>query len=122
VRWPVLERPQRRELARQPGDHELGESLRARQVLEPVLAEVAERDAVRKLVLDQLARRLREQRLAAVRGGADPGGARDIEPDVPGGCTVWLAGVEADPHGQPGRGQLALEPSRSGHGISGALE
>ena len=85
-----------------------------------MLAEVAERDAVGKLVLDQLARSLREQRLAAVRGRADPGGARDIEPDVSGRCNVWLSGVEADPDGQPGRGQLALEPRRGRHGADGA--
>ena len=43
---PVFERPQCRELVRQPGDHELREPLRPGQVLEPVLAEVAERDIV----------------------------------------------------------------------------
>ena len=68
----------------QPVDHELREPLRPRQVLEPVLAEVAQLDAVGQLGLDQLAGRLREQHLPAVAGGADPRGARHVEADVAG--------------------------------------
>ncbi len=55
VRRPVLERAQRRELVRQPVDHELREPLRPGQVLEPMLAEVAQRNPVGQVVLDELA-------------------------------------------------------------------
>ena len=55
VRRPVLERAQGRELVRQPLDHQLREPLRPLQVLEPVLAKVAQLDAVGQLVLDELA-------------------------------------------------------------------
>ena len=71
-------------VVRQPGDHELREPLRARQVLEPVLAEVAERDAFGQVVLDELARRPREEHLTAVRRGADACGAGNVETDVAG--------------------------------------
>ena len=38
IRWSVPERLQRRELSRQPFDHELEEMLRLEQIFEPVLA------------------------------------------------------------------------------------
>ena len=63
-----------------------------------MLTEVAKRDLVWKLVLDQLTRGRRKQRLAAMRGGADPGRARDIQPYVPGRCNIRLAGVKANPN------------------------
>ena len=109
VRRPVLERAQRRELVRQPVDHELREPLRPRQVLEPVLAEVAQRDPVGQLVLDQLARRLRDQHLPAVSGRADPRGARDVEAHVARRPDRRLAGVDPDPDRQ-----LRRRPVRAG--------
>ena len=67
------------------------------QVLEPVLAEVAQRDPVGQLVLDELARRLRDQHLPAVASRADPRRARHVEPDVPRRPDRRLAGVDPDP-------------------------
>ena len=46
IRASALERPQGRELRRQAGDEELVQALRPAQVFEPVLAEVAEAQAV----------------------------------------------------------------------------
>ncbi len=118
VRGSVLERAQRRELARQPLDHELREPLRPGQVLEPVLTEVAQRDPVRQLVLDQLARRLRDHHLPAVTGRADPRGARHVEADVARQSDGRFARVDPDPDRQLRRRRLPLDargrPDRAG--------
>jgi hypothetical protein len=72
--------------------------LGAIEVLEPVLAEVPERDVARQLVGDQLARGAGDQHLSAVAGRADPRGAVDVQPDVVILSDLGLAGVDADPH------------------------
>ena len=98
VRRPVLERPQRRELVRQPGDHELGEPLRARQVLEPVLAEVAQRDAVGQArprpARASTARAAPGRRAPAAQIRAARGTSSPTYPVA----SRRLAGVEPDPH------------------------
>ena len=63
--------------ARELGVAELEEALRRREVLEPVFAEVAY-----GLAGDEVARRLRQEHLAAVPGGGDPRRAVDVDPDV----------------------------------------
>ena len=92
------QRGQRRELRRQVADDELEELFGAIEVLEPVLAEVPERDVARQLVGDQLARGARDQHLSAVAGRADPRGAMDVQADVVIVSDLGLAGVDADPH------------------------
>ena len=88
---------QRREVRQEIADDELEELLGAIEVLEPVLAEVPERDVVRQLVGDQLARGARDQHLSAVAGRADPRGAVDVQTDVVVVSDLGLAGVDADP-------------------------
>ena len=51
---PGIERPQRREVGRQPVGDDLEDPHRRAQVLEPVLAEVAQRDAVDRAVDEQV--------------------------------------------------------------------
>jgi hypothetical protein len=49
----------------------------------PHRAELDLTHAVRQRTADERGRRRREEDLAAVAGRADPGGAVDVEPDVP---------------------------------------
>ena len=86
--------------------------LGARQVLEPVLPEVAQRDAFGKLVVDELPRSLGEQCLAAVRRRADARGARHVEADVARGGERGLARV--DPDADPERGGRELRQQSRG--------
>ena len=92
------QRGQRREVRRQIADDELEEVLGAIEVLEPVLAEIPERDVRRQLVGDQLARGARDQHLPAVSGGADPRRAVHVQTDVIVLPDLRLAGVDAHPH------------------------
>ncbi len=48
-----VERSQRRKLVRQPGRHELTDPFRAREVLQPMLPEVSQRDAGRQAAFGQ---------------------------------------------------------------------
>ena len=59
-----VQRPRRSELSDEARGHDLVETLRGGQILELVLAEVEERDAVRKLVAGEIMRRPREEDLA----------------------------------------------------------
>ncbi len=52
-----VERAQGREVGRQPGDHQLVETLRSGQVLQAALAEVPQRDALGQRMLDEYERR-----------------------------------------------------------------
>ena len=69
----LVERLQAREL----GVAQLEEALRRGEVLEPVLAQIADR-----LPGDEVARRLRQEHLASVPGGGDPRRTVDVHPDV----------------------------------------
>ena len=68
--------------AASPSADELAERLRLAEVLEPVLAEVAQRDAGGQVRREQAGVVVRDDDLAAVRGRRDPGGTVDVEPDV----------------------------------------
>src|SRR5262245_65611962 len=57
---------------------ELVELHRLAQVLEPVSSEEADRNSV----VEQLARRLREQNLTAVAGSSDPCGEVNVDPAI----------------------------------------
>ena len=63
------------------------------EVLEAVLAEVAQPDAV-----DEVAGRAREDHLPAVAGGRDPRAEVDVEADVALVGARGRAGVDAHPH------------------------
>ena len=76
------QRSDRREFRRQTVDDELVEVLRTVEILEPVLAQVDECDPVGQGVCNELASRLGDEDLAAVRGRGDAGRAMHIEPDV----------------------------------------
>src|SRR5712691_11809655 len=72
---------ERRELRLEALDVELEEPFGTIDVLEPVRPQLADRDAA-DLVLDELARRVREQHLAAMSHRPDPRGAVHPEPDI----------------------------------------
>jgi hypothetical protein len=79
-----------------------------------VLAEVAQFD------LDELRRRGRDERLAAVSCGGDAGGAVDVSADVAVLGQERRAGVETDPHGdRAGRQRLGEGTSRADRSRSG---
>ena len=85
----LVQRPRPRELARP----ELEEPLRRGEILEAVLAEVADLEAL----VEQVAGRAGEQRLPAVRRRHDPRRPVDVEPDVLRRVEDRLAGVDAHP-------------------------
>jgi len=69
------------------------------EVLEPLLAEVAEEDVqVLLLVLEQRLRRLRDEHLTTVASGADAGGAVDRQAGIAAVRYNRLAGVDPHPH------------------------
>ena len=82
-----VERPQGRERI----VAELVQTLRADEVLQAMLPEVAER-----VVFDETSRRLGEDDLATVRGGGDARCPVDVDPDVALVRHLWLSRV--DPH------------------------
>ena len=79
---PVLERCERRKLALEAFRHELEDPLRPAQVLQPMLAEIAEGELLWEIVLDELSRRLRDEHLAAVACRGNAGAAVDVHSDV----------------------------------------
>ncbi len=97
-------------------------------VLQLRLAEVEDAGALRQVVPDQRARRLREEDLAAVARRADPSRADDIEPEVPLLADRGLTGVQPHPHPHGGAvGPLvclerALGRDGGANGIAGASE
>src|SRR5688572_12877630 len=110
-----------------------------------MLAQIAQGQAVREVVLDELAGGGGEQHLAAVAGVAEAGGAVDVEADVVAADEGRVAGVERHPHAErhapstpsfprflgtragwaswPGMGaEGALRRDRRRQGIGGASE
>ena len=74
--------PDRRKVGRQARDDQLVQVLRAVEVLEPVLALVGQRDPVGQRSGHELAGRLRDEHLAAVRRRRDACGTMHVQPDV----------------------------------------
>ena len=95
----------------------LEETRRAVEVLEPVLAEVAERDG-RGESLGQQPRRLGHHDLAPVADRGDAGSLVDGEADVAAPGPHRLARVEADPHPHlvAGERELPLDRGRDAVG------
>src|SRR5581483_12118027 len=104
----LVERPESREVAAQPIDDELRELLGTVEILQPPLAEVAEADARRQLVLDEVARRAREQHLSAVSCSCDPRRLVHAEADVSVLADTRLAGMQAHPHPYVGASRPAV--------------
>ncbi len=119
-------RAQLRKVARQGRIDHLIEPLRTREVLELVRSQVEAGDA--GVVLQQIARRLRQQDLLAVAGRADPGGQMHADADVVIARRRGLAGVDSDAHADalvvgPGlRGQRELRLDGRPDGIARAGE
>ena len=107
-----VERPERREVA----VAELVQALGADQVLQPVLAEVADR----RVALEEAAGRLGEDDLPAVGSGGDPRRAVDVDADVALVGHDRLAGVDA--HADADRAVLERVPRFGGRrdGVGGA--
>ena len=109
--------PERREVARQPVREQLVDVLGLRQARQPVAAEIAHREPLRR------AGSRREEDLAAVARGADPGGAMDVDAGVALVGDQGLADVDSHPHAdgvvaRPLRlDQPALGLDRRGHGF-----
>ncbi len=105
-RWEIvrngIEGVEDRELLLQPGDDQLEDRLRLRQVLEPVLPKVAECQVIGDSPLRQHRGRLGEHRLPAVGGGGDPSGPMDVDSHVVVATENPVAGVHPDarPHGE----------------------
>ena len=128
VRRSQVEGVQRREVLGEAGRDHLEDPVRLQEVLQPVRAEIAKRDVVERLLLEQLARRLRNKRLTAVTRRADARGAVNADPHI----AVWrrlrLTGVDADADLQrlplrPGvRSQRALTLYRSRHRVFRRVE
>src|SRR4029079_15688754 len=97
VRRPVLMGLRRSELPLEPFDAQLEEALRAHDVLQAELAQVAELEFGTLEVLDDPGCRVRDENLAAVRRGADSRGSMTPEPEVAAAVQVRLGGVEAHP-------------------------
>ncbi len=94
---PGVERPECREIGRQPGGDDLEDAHRRAQVLEPVLPEVAQRDAVDRTVDELVADQARREDLATMGERGEPCRPVDAEADeaLPG--LFGTAGVEAHP-------------------------
>src|SRR3954471_3891764 len=100
--------------------------LRAIEALEPVLAEIPERQVGRHLVDPERVRRARDQHLATMGGGADPRGAVDVQAYVVVLPDDRLAGVNAHAYahleslGPVRRAERPLRANRGGERVARA--
>ena len=112
-----IHRPEGLELGRQPVGHHLEDPLRPGQVLQPVLAEIPERDALGSRRLDQGSGGRGGHDLSPVAGSGDPGRPVHIDAHVVVRTEYGLPGVKSDPHpdlllvrpGVTGQGPLGLD-------------
>lgn len=86
-----------RELALQAGDGQLEEGLVVGEVLQSMLAHVAQRCSLGDMTLHESRRRLRQDDLVAMAGRGDPRRPVHVQPDVVVASEGPLAGVDADP-------------------------
>jgi hypothetical protein len=91
---------------------ELVDPLGRAQVLQPVLAEIAQR-----IRAAQIARRLRDEDLTAVACGSDASGAVHVDADVALVSKEWLTGVKADPNANRAGGERVARHSGGGERI-----
>ena len=91
-----VERPELREVGRQPGDHEIVEPQRIGEVLETVKPQIAQDHTVRQGLFDETRGRVREDHLAAMADRGDAGRAIHVDPEVVVTAERALTGVHAD--------------------------
>ena len=94
---------------------QLEHALRAAEVLEPELAEVAQAGAGREPVAGERGGRRRQQDLAAVTDRHEPGGAVDRRAEVVGAAPLGVARVERHPDVE----RAGLAPLGGGQGALG---
>jgi hypothetical protein len=113
--WEVrgVEGPQRREVA----SAELEQALRSGQILQPVLAEIAEGD-----ISDEATGRLGEDDLSPVSGAGDSRRAVDVDADVALLGHDRLAGVEAHANADRPGPERVVGLNRRGNGAGGSRE
>ena len=87
----------------QPGGDDLEDALGAREIGQPLLAEVDEGHLVGQRVAHDLLGGVRHHHLFAVGGGHDPGGPVGRGAVVVAVAGDRVTGVEAHPHPQPAR-------------------
>jgi hypothetical protein len=97
-RWHDILRAERRECAGQIGADKLEDVLGAREILEAVFAEIAQRGLRRQLVGDQVVPGVREQNLAAVAVGEDAGNTIEGWANVVAVALLGGAGVQRHAH------------------------
>jgi len=113
------------EIGRQIRDDELKEMIGSRHILEALLAHIAQAHAVRQMLLDKVARCLRDQHLTPVPGAHDTCRAVYIHPHISLGSQHWLARMQPHTHTHytsfgPGvSSQSALRVNRRRDSISG---
>jgi hypothetical protein len=70
------------EVRRKVGGEDLEQAVRVRQILEPMLAEIAQAHPVWQVSYDETLSGIRHENLTSVRGRADSGGPVDVHPDI----------------------------------------
>jgi hypothetical protein len=120
--------PEGREVGREVTRHNLEKAERVGEVLEPMLAEIAQTNPGGKIPCHQVTNSSRDQNLASMPGGADARGAMHVQADVTTRFGQGLPSMQAHAHPQrcavrPG---LLRERLLCGHccrhGISGPRE
>ncbi len=101
------------------GGDELEDVLAVAQILQAVLAEIAEGDVLGQVVADHLLGGEGEEDLAAVAGGHEAGGAVEGGAEVVAAAGVGRAGVDAHAHPQIGEIGIERAPILGGEGYLG---
>ncbi len=123
-----VERAQSGKVVLHAGDDELPEMLGMLEVLQPMLAEVAQIDTIRQRLAQQRPRRRRDQDLPAMADARDAAGPMDVEADVGLRREARLPGMETDPDADFAAlrprlgGQRALRPHGCRHGAGRGRE
>jgi hypothetical protein len=118
-----LRDPERREVLRKAASVELKDPLGPGNVLEPVLAEVAQLHVWREFVFDDCGRRAGQEHLATVRRRAEASGAMHSDADVPVFTEMWLGRMKPHSHVHPyiTRPPLFAERTLRRDGCSGRI-
>jgi hypothetical protein len=120
--------PKRRKVRREIWMKQLEDLFAAKEILEPMLAEVAHSRPGREIMGDGVGGGLREQHLTAPADRRDPCGPVDLQPNVPAAGHNGLARVQSHPETKrntlgPGkRRDGPLRRQRGLHRIGGVRE
>jgi hypothetical protein len=115
---PVFERCQRGEVTLESVADELKDPLRPAQILQTVLAEIAQDEFLGQVVTDQLSRGLRDKHLATMPCGGNPGAPVNVHSDVAFIRLQRLTCVDSHPNPNRPRAQGALRFGRGGDRVS----